>query len=153
MGETMPKLKKVLYLVLLVVVVLGTFYFLNKSNTSTKQNVSSEFISVKGDMVKVNIVENSTVNSPLNLLGEIRGSWSFEGSFPIKLVDSNENMIARGIGTLQGDWMTEKFVPFVAQITFSADKSIKNGYIVISKDNPSDLDENNDFVKIPVKFK
>lgn len=95
---------------------------------------------------------HATVNSPLLVSGKARGSWFFEASFPIYLLDSHGNMLGQGIAQAQGDWMTSDYVPFTATITFTADSQIVGdaGTLVLQKDNPSGLPENDDSLRVPV---
>lgn len=97
---------------------------------------------------------NEIVQSPLTITGEARGTWFFEASFPIIIKDSNDNTIGQGAATANGDWMTTEFVPFTAMVTFSTDPISSNtqGTIVLKKDNPSGLPQNDDSLEIPVIF-
>ena len=104
-----------------------------------------------------NPLSDSVVVSPLLLSGSAAG-WYFEGSFTVELVDSSGNIIAQGPATAIGDWMTTDFVPFTANLTFTNPytagdpESEKVGKIILRKDNPSGLPENDDFLEIPVRF-
>lgn len=82
----------------------------------------------------------SSVTSPLHITGEARGSWYFEASFPVSLVDGDGNTIAQGVASAQGDWMTTDFVPFTADLTYTAANisgAARNATLVLKKDNPS----------------
>lgn len=94
----------------------------------------------------------ATVKSPLLIAGEARGTWFFEASFPVYLLDSSGNTLGQGVAQAQSDWMTENFVPFKATITFTVDPQIvgDTGTLVLQKDNPSGLQENDDALKVPV---
>lgn len=95
---------------------------------------------------------NATVTSPLIVSGDARGTWYFEASFPVRLLDGNGKEIAVIPAQAQSDWMTENFVPFIATLTFSA-PTTETGTLVLQKDNPSGLPEHDAEVKIPVRFK
>ncbi len=94
---------------------------------------------------------NQTVSSPLKLEGSARGFWFFEASFPVKLLDKDGNVIAQAIAQAKDDWMTEDFVPFEAELLFS-DPGAGKGTLVLQKDNPSGLPENDDELRIPISF-
>lgn len=100
---------------------------------------------------------NAEISSPLAITGEARGNWYFEASFPVFLTDWDGKIIAQGIATAQGEWMTTEFVPFTATLTFStADISgqySKKGTLILKKDNPSGLPEHDDALEIPVYVK
>lgn len=91
------------------------------------------------------------VNPPLSISGEARLMY-FEGSFPIEITDENANVIAQGIATAQGDWMTEEYVPFTATLTWSDFPTTPNGFLILKKDNPSGLPENDREASIPIRF-
>lgn len=83
--------------------------------------------------------------------GEARGNWYFEASFPYRLEDSAGRIIASGAATADGDWMTTNFVPFRFTLNYIAGEA-KDGFLILQKDNPSGLPENDAFIKIPVRF-
>lgn len=92
-----------------------------------------------------------TIDTPLNIEGSARGNWYFEASFPVELQDANGNLMASTAAQAKGDWMTEDFVPFTATLDFGAPKT-EMGFLILKKDNPSGLPENDDQLKVPVKF-
>lgn len=94
---------------------------------------------------------NQPVSSPLLVMGEVPGNWSFEASFPVTLKDSNGNAVTQSVAQVIGDWMTDRLVPFTVQLTFPSLAS-GNGTLVLQKDNPSGLADNEDSVSIPIKF-
>ena len=55
------------------------------------------------------------------------------------------------VAQAQSDWMTEDFVPFKAQLNF-ATSSTEQGVLILEKDNPSGLPENDDELQIPIIF-
>jgi len=98
---------------------------------------------------------NETITSPLTITGEARGYWYFEASFPVVLVDWDGRIIAQGIATAKGEWMTSDFVPFEAKLEFVADSNAysNRGALILRKDNPSGLPEHDDALEIPVVIK
>lgn len=113
---------------------------------------STTYTSEKGVSVIVTSPSGGTkVTSPLTVTGSVPGSWSFEAQFPVRLIDSQGNLLDESPAKLQGDWMTDKHVPFSAVLSFGQGASNK-GTLVLLKDNPSGLAQNNDSVVIPVEF-
>lgn len=105
----------------------------------------------KIDLIRLkNPLPNSEIKSPVLIEGEARGNWYFEASFPIKLYDENNNIIAQAIAQAQSDWMTNDFVPFKTELIFSSTST--NGFLVLERDNPSGLPENDDQLSLPVKI-
>ncbi len=92
------------------------------------------------------------IASPVTIEGEAIGTWFFEGSFPVLLTNWDGVIIAEGIATAQGEWMTEDFVPFTATLTFETPAYGDNGTLILKKDNPSGLPEHDDAVELPVIF-
>jgi hypothetical protein len=93
----------------------------------------------------------SHVTSPLHVAGEARGTWFFEASFPVKLLDAAGNVLVQAPAQAKGEWMTEAFVPFELSLSFEA-PSAGTGTLVLEKDNPSGLPEHADELRIPVVF-
>lgn len=127
------------------------------------EKVVSEFIPASTEIVSDdNVVASSEiiitqpqpdqlVSSPLNISGFAKGTWFFEANIPVKLLDAQSQVITALGGQAQGDWMTENMVPFQATLNFMT--TATSGYLVVSRDNPSGLPENEESFQIPVKFK
>ena len=106
----------------------------------------------KQDLIRISTPRpNQTIESPLTITGEARGYWFFEASFPISLVDDDNNEIASGIAQADGEWMTTEFVPFKSILNFDR-PSTTAGRLILKKDNPSGLSENDDELIIPIVF-
>lgn len=95
---------------------------------------------------------NSVVSSPLQVKAKVRGNWFFEGSLPMELQTTDGKRLATGVGQAKGEWMTSEFVDFEGSLVFLSGGATE-GLLIIKKDNPSGLSENDDQVEIPVKFK
>lgn len=94
---------------------------------------------------------NAIISSPVTISGEAKGSWYFEGTFPVSIVDSDNNELASGAATAIGEWTTDKFVPFTATLIFKPTTKT-NGFIILKKDNPSGLPQNDASVRVPIRF-
>lgn len=111
-----------------------------------------ENVNVNHPKIQVTLpTPDTVVTSPLVVKGEARGNWFFEASFPIRLFDGEGNEIASAIAQAEADWMTTEFVPFEATLTFTL-PTTSIGTLVLEKDNPSGLSENNEKIYVPVKF-
>ncbi|MBI4120104.1 MAG: tryptophan-rich sensory protein [Parcubacteria group bacterium] len=107
----------------------------------------------KEELIQVESLRaDEIITSPLIVKGKARGTWFFEASFPVKLIDENGNVLAQAPAQAQGEWMTKDFVPFEARIDFSAPNSQK-GTLVLEKDNPSGLAEQADELRVPILFR
>jgi hypothetical protein len=94
---------------------------------------------------------NTLLQSPLVIKGQAKGSWFFEGSFPVTLRDSEGNRIATAPARAKGDWMTQDFVPFEASFSFTT--ASQTGTIMFEKDNPSGLPAHAGSLTVPVRFR
>ncbi|HBT92643.1 MAG TPA: hypothetical protein DEA87_04185 [Candidatus Veblenbacteria bacterium] len=125
----------------------------------------SAYLSVSGSRLlltgpklndKIQVTEplpNALVSSPLMVSGQARGTWYFEASFPVSLLEANGNNIATDPPYIMTDkeWMTTDFVPFEAILTFTP-PATKTGWLILKKDNPSGLPANDDSISIPIRF-
>lgn len=111
-------------------------------------------VSVKDDLIILgNPSPNSSVSSPIAVKGKARGSWYFEASFPLILVDWDGRIIAEGHAEAQGDWMTNNYVPFVGTLSFKKPDYGERGALILKKDNPSGLSKNDNALEVPILFK
>lgn len=93
------------------------------------------------------------ITSPLMVEGQARGTWFFEATFPLVLVNWDGLIIAEGYAQAEGEWMTEEFVPFKGELVFTKPPYDTRGTLILQKDNPSGLPEHDDAIEIPVVFK
>ena len=114
---------------------------------------------VETDLIRVDEPRpDDLVESPLTVRGEARGTWYFEGSFPVVLVNWDGLIIADGHARAQGEWMTEELVPFRAELEFTSPSErgdpefMERGTLILQRANPSGLPENDDAVEVTVRF-
>lgn len=130
--------------------------------------IVKRFVLREGELVKLagnNLIyvtsplPEQEVSSPLTIEGEARGNWYFEADFPVVLVNWDGLIIGEGIARAQDEWMTEDFVPFTATIEFESpfkegdQDFMKRGGLILQKDNPSGLPENDDAIEFAIFFK
>lgn len=89
------------------------------------------------------------ITNPLVIEGKAKGSWYFEASAPVKLVNEQGNVLVTGRIEAQGNWMTSDYVPFKGELNFS-NNATTSGSLILQNDNPSGLPENQREIKIPV---
>ncbi len=121
--------------------------------SSSSSSVSSVSSQPYADMIQVDSpAPNAAVSKsqPLVVTGRAVGPWYFEASFPVKLLDSNGNVLAQGPAQAQSDWMTTDFVPFVITLNFTTTDT--SGTLVLQNDNPSGEPANAKSISIPLTF-
>jgi len=92
------------------------------------------------------------ISSPFTIKGRARGTWFFEGDFPVILLDAQGKKIAESYATAKSQWMTEDFVEFEGTLEFNGSVSGQKGSLILRKDNPTGLAKFDDFLEIPVNF-
>ena len=81
--------------------------------------------------------------------GKARGTWFFEASFPVVIIDKDGKILAEGPAKAQSDWMTTDFVPFTIEIKVP-DTYIGKATLLLKKDNPSGLEERDASISFPI---
>ena len=152
----------VLSAVTLIITVWATVSFLVYQNNLLKkysaenqiqqQTMTSPEAKITNAPQVTDPLPNSVIASPLVVKGKVPASWMFEGQFPIRLLDSNKDLIASGIGkeVVPGSWTSGKPVDFQATISFKV--TAKTGFLTLTNDNPSGLPENSKSFEIPINF-
>jgi hypothetical protein len=108
----------------------------------------------RADRIQVSSpVAGAVVHSPLQVTGRARGSWYFEGDFPVQLKDRAGRLVASGIATAQAPWMSTEFVPFEATLRFEPARQPRRGTLVLVRDNPSDDRRLDDAIELPVYYR
>lgn len=147
-------MSKLIYILLSILVISGISYFLFiKDNNNVSNLIVKPLANKEEPIVVVSPIKNAEISSPLVVSGRAIGSWFFEGSFPIVLLDSYKNVIAEGHATAQGEWTTNNFVKFIGTLQFNNYIKGQKGFLVLKRDNPSDIVENNKSLEIPIIFK
>jgi hypothetical protein len=97
---------------------------------------------------------NAVVTSPIQITGRAKGTFFFEGGFPILVTDDHGQIIGDGFATAEGDWATESLVPFTATILYAipSGNDSKSGQLIFKNDNPSGLPENAIERPMPIVF-
>lgn len=120
----------------------GRTYAEELPETITYTNATAETIIVE------NPFPGAVTGKEFSVVGKARGTWFFEASFPIEILDKNGNHLANGIAQAQGDWMTTEFVPFKADIQVPQ-TYLGKATLLLKKDNPSGLPEKNASISFP----
>ncbi|MBI2054052.1 MAG: GerMN domain-containing protein [Candidatus Staskawiczbacteria bacterium] len=143
----MAILKNISLILLVVLIALVAVYsvLFALQESSPEEEVKEP----ESDVIVLFPKPGEAITSPLVVLGEAKGTWFFEATFPIKITDEAGNVLGVSYVEAVDDWMTENFVRFSGKISFLA-KERTNGFLVLAKDNPSGLPEYDKEVKVPV---
>lgn len=90
-----------------------------------------------------------SVGQTFTVAGEAPGPWFFEATFPIQVRDGDDDVIGHGSANAQGEWTTNKQVAFTASVHLDEPYS-GPATLILLKDNPSGLPENDDSVSVPI---
>ncbi|MFH1956433.1 MAG: Gmad2 immunoglobulin-like domain-containing protein [Patescibacteria group bacterium] len=153
---------KIIFSVLILIILAIIYWFYIREETvlieptPTPTPTATQSFNYKDLIIVDNPLSNSVIQSPLKFSGQARGTWYFEATFPVLIVDWDGRIIAQSYATTKGDWMTEDFTAFEGMIEFEdpsfEDTYSKRGAIIFKKDNPSDLPEYDDALEIPISF-
>jgi hypothetical protein len=123
-------------IIFVLVIVFGFYLFGNKENNEKIPIVKNEIVGNKDDLVSFSIEAGQSISGLINVDGQIRRGYFFEGNILINLLDKEGKMLKQGHGTAISDWMTAEPVSFTASINTIGLSG--PGYIEIKQDDPSD---------------
>lgn len=140
--------KKIILIIIYFIIIIvlgGVVYSLYFKPKEEKEEGKKEGILISSPK------SNEKIKSPLKIEGRARGFWYFEAQFPAELYDANNNFLGRAILRAKDDWMTENFVPFEGELSFSP-PATSSGTLKFLSDNPSGLPENQKVFEVQVQF-
>jgi hypothetical protein len=142
--------------IIILVLILLAGYFLFFNNTKAPVDDGDTLIekitynNASEDLIKVELpFPGAVTGKEFSVIGEARGNWFFEASFPIDLLDKDGNILVQTYATAEGDWMTTDFVPFRGEVKAPIEY-IGPATLVLKKDNPSDLREYDASISFPI---
>lgn len=94
----------------------------------------------------------ATVGKTFAVEGMAPGNWYFEASFPIQVRDKDGAVLGRAIAQAQSDWMTTELVAFKTTVTLDT-AYVGSATLILLRDNPSGLPENDDALEIAIVIK
>jgi hypothetical protein len=89
------------------------------------------------DMITVDLpFPGAVTGKDFIIKGQARGTWFFEGSFPVVVLDKDGKVLFAGIATSSESWMTTNFIPFSSSVKVPV-SYIGKATVILKKDNPS----------------
>ena len=140
-------------IILIVITFLVLVFDWGRRGTTTPEINPNATSTLEMPIVVNNIKDNQEVSNPINIKGKARGSWFFEATFPIQLVDIDGNIISSTVAHAQSDWATTSFVNFIAELNYNKASSTGPALIVLNNDNPSGNPDFDQSIFIPVILK
>ena len=140
--------KKIILIIIYFIIIIvlgGVVYSLYFKPKEEKEEGKKEGILISSPKT------NEKIKSPWKIEGQARGFWYFEAQFPVDLYDAYNNFLGRAILRAKDDWMTENFVPFEGELSFSP-PATSSGTLKFLSDNPSGLPENQKVFEVQVQF-
>jgi hypothetical protein len=108
------------------------------------------YVNATKDMISVETpTPGSVTGKTFSVIGQARGTWYFEASFPVEILDANGNTLVTAPAQAQGDWMTENFVPFKIDLT-TPETYTGPATVVLKKDNPSGEADKDASISFPI---
>ncbi len=155
--------------IIIILVVIGASYYMysnrdevqndvivdeNNSPNDFDQNqepvIEPTYENASADLIQVELpYPGAVTGKEFTIIGKARGYWFFEGSFPIELRAMNGNILGGGIATAEGEWMTEDFVNFTAEMQ-TPSAFVGPAILIFKRDNPSDMPENDASMSFPI---
>jgi len=145
-------MKKIIILVLILIA--GYFLFFNDVKAPV-DNIDNSIESITYNNASASLIQvelpfpGAVAGKEFSVIGQARGNWFFEASFPIDLLDKDGNILVQTYATAEGDWMTTDFVPFRGEVKAPIEY-IGPATLVLKKDNPSDLREHDASISFPI---
>jgi ABC-type cobalt transport system substrate-binding protein len=112
--------------------------------------IEPTYSNASADIIQVELpYPGAVTGKEFTIIGKARGYWFFEASFPVELRSMDGNILGGGVATAVGDWMTEDFVPFTAEMQ-TPSAFIGPAILILKKDNPSGESQNEASVSFPI---
>lgn len=138
--------------IIVCAVAIWSFFSLNQRNAIESYNaITEKNPSQNADITVLFPKEGESISSPVEVSGMARGTWFFEGSFPVRIYDDAGTLLGTGIAETKESWMTEDEISFFSKIVFE-NPGKGEGWVRLSKDNPSGLPEFDFSYDLPVRF-
>lgn len=140
----------VLFLLSLIIVALAWILFAIPAPAhapTTENPPATEPLHTKVSVLSP--VKNAAVGKTFAIIGQAPGNWYFEASFPIEVQDASGTVLTTVVAEAQSDWMTTELVPFLANVVLTGSYT-GSAKLVLKRDNPSGLPENDDSLEIPI---
>ena len=108
------------------------------------------YVNASDDLIQIETpTPGSVTGKEFTIIGKARGTWFFEASFPIELIDENGQSLFVTHADAESDWMTQDFVSFKAVIK-TPKSYIGAAVLILKKDNPSGIAEKDASMAFPI---
>ncbi|MDB5266249.1 MAG: hypothetical protein JWN89_64 [Parcubacteria group bacterium] len=160
-------MKNLILIILALVVIAGAWLLIRKPSVTTpvdttvvnvggsSQTPGNTTPTVTGTSIIVTTpAAGATTTSPISLSGNAQGSWFFEASAPVLIMDAAGKTLGQGTIHATGDWMTTAYVPFTGSVAYTLPVgTTTEGFVIFMNDNPSGDPARSVSIRVPVHFK
>ena len=143
--------RNIIVLIILIIILAAGIWYVGKDRAEELKTTDQiTYTNASADLITVSLpFPGAVVGKEFSVIGEARGTWYFEASFPVELLDKDGKQLDIKPAQAQGEWMTESFVPF--KVTLKAPSNyIGPATLVLHKDNPSGLPEHDASASFPI---
>jgi hypothetical protein len=154
MSDRVGIILSVVLFIVIVVLTCAIIFIPNKTTVPQTTNTGKVATSTEPQNARVVVTSpmpGAIVAKTFSVTGSAPGPWFFEAVFPIQVRDKDGNVIGSGQAQAQGEWMTEADVPFTASMKIESTYAGRAS-LILSKDNPSGLPQNDDSVTVPIQI-
>ena len=127
-------------LIFIAIIIVSVYY----SSNNKKLSVLSVGVNTESIFV-ISPIKDSKISSPLSVSGKAKSSWFTYGNFLLLLNDENNNTLAEGHASIQGEASKDDFSKFLGNMEFNKPMSGKNGLLILKNEVDS--------YQVPVIFK
>ncbi len=143
------KAKYLLALVVIIAIAMALWHF---SSPKSVESPAMTYKNASADLIVIDLpFPGAVTGKEFSVRGKARGNWYFEASFPVQVLDKDGKVLFSGPAQAQGEWMTTNFVPFIANVKVP-DSYIGPATLILKKDNPSGLPQNEASVSFPINI-
>ncbi len=144
--------KYIIAILVLIVIAVGLQYGAKHWKTTNAPESKATYTNASADLIVVDLpFPGAVVGKDFSVIGKARGTWYFEASFPVKVLDKDGNVLAQMPAQAEGGWMTENFVPFKADIKIP-ETYIGPATLILKNDNPSGDPTRDKSISFPINI-
>ena len=142
-------LRNTVLVIVAIIILAGGWLLVSTQKQVSQVEQHMTWHNATSDMITVSSPQpGQTVGTQFNATGAARGTWYFEASFPVAVLDKNGTQLAQKPAQALSNWMTNDFVQF--NVALDVGNYSGPATLVLKKDNPSGDPAKERSVEIPI---